>query len=498
MTQHETSQKTDEQIKHELIERATPIEGPAIIDDSLYVVSEQPSKPTSTINHEIMTMAIELDEDPSQIKVQKDMRRALERMTQGLVIDISISRPRFKVKFDLDAFGLNSMSMESKDVVNNYFQLGRRSLLPVEYRKELDAAEGAARFVLGKYSFPTYWGRFVSRASYADWKRANAEMEEKFWGARDRVLQNYDQIVEQVVREHRPLAEQAWRTVRAGEKLNASDEVTREVVDEILTFLGSVDDKARFIQNYLQYVRDSIPELDEIEDAFSYEVKKFYIPLPSQLAQDAAYADHLYRQQAIEEAGTQAELSKIERDRRAQEEMDADLLREARAQKNRLIQEFYTGIVYQINEMTLSVTDSILKSLEKHRGVLRGPVSEQLKNLVTTLEQMNFVEDETMDAQIARLNAVLPTKEQKIQAGKGLARIDTSNIQRALRVVHDEAVSIKVDLAIAPRERKSRDTAAISLSTVDLGTSRREVREISPEINPPVEKRSRRRQERSF
>ena len=51
--------------------------------------------------------------------------------------------------------------------------------------------------------------------------------------------------------------------------------------------------------------------------------------------------------------------------------------------------------------------------------------------------------------QIERIQSVLPTQQESQQARKGLARIDTSQMQRVIRQVHDAANEVLISLETA-------------------------------------------------
>ncbi len=139
--------------------------------------------------------------------------------------------------------------------------------------------------------------------------------------------------------------------------------------------------------------------------------------------------------------------------------MERDVLANARAEKERLMREFYTGIVTQINELIRDVTSNILESLDEHEGVLRGPVSNQLRNLVTQLDRLNFMDDRTLRQQIERLQSVIPSQAESDQARKGLGKIDTSQMQRVVRQVRDAANEVLISLEVATGPRKARQGA---------------------------------------
>ncbi|HYU74768.1 MAG TPA: hypothetical protein VEL31_19025, partial [Ktedonobacteraceae bacterium] len=263
------------------------------------------------------------------------------------------------------------------------------------------------------------------------------------------------------------------------------------VIEEVIGRLRDGEDKERFVDNYLNCIRSAMPRKWEIEDDFSYEVERAVVPLPSLLARDMEQADRIYQERALKDAKTRAELEAIEaqrrvemdklsqqqqerwqqqmeRDRKSQQlraererqqqqlEMERDVLDDARRQKERLVQQFYTGIMQQINTLVFQVTQNILDSLDEHGGIIRGRVSVQLSHLVKQLEQLNFVEDEQIESQLQRLRDVLPTEDEKEKASKGLARINTTRISQVVRTINQEAEKILIDLGAQPQTRKRR------------------------------------------
>jgi hypothetical protein len=498
-----------------------------------------PGQEAQDAHQQIQDIAIQVGEDPAKLIKHRDIGAVLERMKEGLTISVHISRPRFWSKLTLDDLGLTAgktlaVSPQAERVFNDYFRLGRRSLLPRSYQDRLNLIETAARQCLARYSFKSHWGAFVPLTMYPKWKEENAELEKEFWALREEIVGHYEAIVEQVVEESRPLAEDAWRRVTLGTALREGDALTQEVVQAIVTRLQEGEGKERFVANYLTAIRAAMPHQWEIEDGFSYEVERGVVPLPSLLAKDMEQADRIYQERAIKDAKTRAELEAIEAQRRAemqkltlqqqqereehyqrlqaererqrlQLEMERDVLSDARRQKERLVQQFYTGIVQQINTLVFQVTDNVLSSLEENSGVLKGRVSLQLSNLVKRLEALNFVGDQQIEDQLKRLRDVLPSEAESEKAAKGLARIDTSRIRQVVRAINQETEEILIDLGTQPQHRRRRSQPLSSEQQVRLDTRRRtragtilaEV-ESEEESAPPTQIASRRRHRRTL
>ena len=235
--------------------------------------------------------------------------------------------------------------------------------------------------------------------------------------------------------------------------------------------------------------------------AFAYEYERGVIPLPSLLASDMEQADRIYRERTLRDAKVRAELEAIEaqrqaemqklsaqqqqeqeeqyqrlraeRDRQRQQlEMERDVLLDARRQKERLVQDFYAGVVAQINKLIFDVSENILDSLDTQKGRLRGPVSKQLRNLVAQLEQLNFVDDETVERQIARLQSILPSEDDSKAAARGTTRIDTTRISKVVSQINKEAKHVLIDLGQRPMVRSHRqgETPLATGTLISLGT----------------------------
>jgi hypothetical protein len=177
---------------------------------------------------------------------------------------------------------------------------------------------------------------------------------------------------------------------------------------------------------------------------------------------------------------------------RQQQEMERDVLANARAEKERLMREFYTDVVTQINELIRDVTGNVLESLEEHEGVLRGPVSNQLRNLVTQLDRLNFMDDATLMRQVERIRSVIPSQAASEQARKGLARIDTSQMQRVIRQVHDAANEVLISLETSVGQRKTR-TGETPLGGHQIELGARKTRPATASFNKPGTKSGGRR-----
>src|SRR6266566_114691 len=83
-----------------------------------------------TARQHAMDLAIQVGEDPSMIHIRQDVSQILGHMQQGVIVKLTIKRPRFMAKLTADLLGLETTSQEANATIESYFKLGRRALLP--------------------------------------------------------------------------------------------------------------------------------------------------------------------------------------------------------------------------------------------------------------------------------------------------------------------------------------------------------------------------------
>lgn len=509
---------------------------------------------TGNIQEAMNIVAQQIAEEPTRLRKRQDVTQILEQMTDGVVVTLHIGRPRFSAsvapKRGGTTFGLEKLGItngeEAQKVVKEYFSLGRHSLLPTQLQKDLATIENTARAALDRFALKTHWGYFVPTSNYLTWKAENEKHQKKFEEKKNYVLTHYEEIMAQVLSAYRTLAEDAWMQTSFGTLVvrDNRDNLSEALFQSLYQQLESGRGKEEFIQAYITYIQSEMPTREEVADAFEYEVELGYIPLPSLLARDMDEADHVVRSRALRDATLKAEMDTIEAKRRAeldaiqeqqrldeakqraewqklsdqqrverqaaylkvqaeeerlraerekidlQRAMDRDVINNARTQKDQLVQQFYTGIIAQINQLVQEVCTETLESLDEQGGILRGPVSIRLGNLVKRLKNLNFIADEQIDTQIRRLEAVLPSKDERDQARRGIARIETTGIRRVVQQINQEAQATLLELGLSPVQRSRRKGDALPKEGLALDERRRTRRSLG--LSTPKESGTRR------
>lgn len=499
--------------------------------------------PRTTVQVFLADLAQKLGEDPASIQVQRHTTRMLERMQEGAIVTLRISRPRFQQKITLEMLGFqdeafHALTQGSLDILTHYFRLGRRSLLPKEYQDLFQRIENNARYNLNKYATKTAWGYFVPTSLYPEWKADHLKQAEAFWLLVEQLRSNYDTVKEQLLEEYRVLAEELWARLTVGHTLSENTIVVedeekkkhqtlyldnKKLWASVAEQLHASEGRAAFVKTYLEAIRQALPELEELADekTWVFETEITAIPLPSTLAQDMVQADQSLAQHAIKDAKSRAEMEKVEAQRQIErirlereqillaeerwrsqqkltmEEREAerilnervrheqqrlnaklmverDVLNSARNDKMRLVNDFYRDVTARLNNLLRESLDQILTSLDKNEGILRGPTSTHLTELIERLRVLNFVEDELIETQLQRIREVLPKAEEQEAAKRGVARIDTRPIERVVRAVKAETEAVLIELGTTTVQRTKRQGAMPLDETglIDLGVRR--------------------------
>lgn len=495
--------------------KAPPSQSEANADDA--EADFEPGSAPENVEQAVLEFARTLGEAPQNIRQRRDVMGVLELMGKGVTVALTIERPRFLASVAAQDLGLDNLSPAAQTVLKDYFRLGKRSLLPKSLQDELNSVESNARHTLERFAFKSHWGYFVPATAYAKWKEANAAWQSKFLALRDRVAAEYDKLMEEVVESYRPMAEDGWRrsllketlTARLDHEAATGQELSQAEYEALLARLKAGEGRAEAVEAYLGRIRQALPGGEEIAARFVYRVELGFIPLPSVLAKDVDTADRIYQQRVLVDAEFQVELARTraEKDKaeaevwaarlahsahlqeqrqveqarshselarlRLQEEMERDVIEQARTQKKELVDNFFQGIVGQINTLIFEVCDNAASSMERNQGKLTGSVSMQLRNLLTQLEEWNFAGDTSVENQIARLRAALPPVVVAGGAGArgggggkasagAVARIDTARVGRVVGQLRREAEAVLIDLGHQPITRAGRHHNAAS------------------------------------
>ncbi|HEY5271339.1 MAG TPA: hypothetical protein VII97_13465 [Anaerolineales bacterium] len=394
----------------------------------------------------------------------------LKKMTEGVIITLHISRWRAKARLTNEDLGLPPVDKDEEKVLEELLLLGEKFLLPAKYVREMESAESAGRKYLARVAYETAYGPFVPFTEYAEVRAELNKYREHFWAVCSNIVENLDNITEEHLATCADAARQAYRRLS---KLTPRFKSSDNYIDE-----------NGFVTKFLDNITAMIPGKDYLRASFSFDINVSFIPLPSLIAKDMAEATRLQAEAGAEQERIRAEgrvevarISAEEERIRAQrqlesmkeqeafsveeaalrererklEEMNRDVLAQARKQKEEMIGGFMKDLLIQLRGMVYETTTDILASIEKNTLIHPRSVA-QLNNLVGQIDKLNFFGDEEVTAMINMVRSQFAN----LGKGEGVEKErSVADIQRSLRNVAILTRSSLVDLGETPRSARS-------------------------------------------
>lgn len=370
-----------------------------------------------TVSDQIREIAQALGEDPAAIRT--DNPKWVELLQEGVIVKVTLRRWRGKARLELDG-DLGVPVNGEGELYRALLDIGSKLLLPRSIQKELDSIDSAARQNVERFGFKTHWGTFIPATAYADWKAKDAEYQEKYFAVRDQIVAFYDDIIAGQLNEY---AEAARVAYKRRNRLQPGQDLDYRYLPQ-----------DKFVEDYMARLKALIPTKDQIAASFAYEIELAYIPLPSLLAADT--------ERAAEIAVTgEAERRKLA----ALEAMNREVIEQAKAQKELLVDGFLADITRQLRAMIYDAVTAVSDATAKN-GYLHPRSMVQLQNLVEQVGRLNFIGDRDADAMVERLRSL---------TSKASADRDPAEIQQALRDVQIVTRASLAALGDGPRSNRS-------------------------------------------
>lgn len=320
-------------------------------------------------------------------------------MKQGVIIKLHIRRWRAKARLDLDDLGLHDTSPSEADEL---IQLGEKYLMPQRIIRELDSIETSARANIEKYSFETYWGRFIPAKAYQSWKAENEIWKARYFALRDRIEEEYYSNQTELLTAYRKTAALAYQRMKA---LTPDKMSNYELLDQ-----------EYFINRFIDKISRLIPNRYEIYKSFGYEEELNYIPLPYMIEEEQIALELARSEAQTILAADKAKRAGIEQAIETKSVMEMDILKATMDKKAELIDGFLTDIQSQIRSLINEATMGVLASI-KRNGNLQPRSIVQLQTLINNIGYLNFWGDKDADRIIAKLEFILQQKAEARRDG---------------------------------------------------------------------------------
>ncbi|GHO51403.1 hypothetical protein KSX_95660 [Ktedonospora formicarum] len=401
-------------------------------------------------------------------------------MGEGVVVRVHIRRVRFRKRLTFADLGLHFPTEEISHKMHEMFRLGMKNLLPRNYLDRIEQIEYRARKLVTARSYETIWGPFIPVTAYIPWREEMRQLELDYYQVRDDLLRDYPAIRKQILTDYVLAARQSYRILH---QLHPDALTERERLREIF-YLAGVRHK----------IRQMLPSAEDIMNTFEFTVSPTYIDLPllagaemeampgAEAPLDKVTIEGITPQEQRELRWLQAGTKERQRMMR---EMNEDVVRRAREQKEQQIDLFFTTIISQLRGLLYDATTNVLASL-KTRERLQPRAVVQLKNLVEHLQQLNFYGDRDVEIAMRLIKDLVDRPREK----RDLALID----QRLRQIA---TVMRSTLLALEDESREEReDDEKRGIAGVSRKPSRTEVREARLELGFSIPSWEEEREER--
>lgn len=362
-----------------------------------------------------VVLARVLGVDADNIKVV--IPKWFQLMQEGVLVSVHIGRWRGRSKLTYTDLGLPELDEDGD--AGDLLTLGSKFLLPPKLIRKADAIESKARKYLKKSTFQTYWGSFVGVSGFDDLMDGLEELRKEYFALCDMIIGDFDNVLESLKLQYKAIAEDAYHRL-----VSLSPEA-------ISRFDGPED----FIETFQANILALIPGAEEIRKSWDFTIELSYIPLPSLLQEDLEEAKRIELERESElaiKAERRRELLAIEtakrikaelEKRKAQEalslqrdaetrkaealaRMNKEVVRQAREQKEELIEGFLSQIVGDLRSVTFEAAADVLESIKRNKRLVPRSVV-QLKGLLEKLDQMNFLDDQEVSTMIEEVRGMV-------------------------------------------------------------------------------------------
>jgi len=325
------------------------------------------------------------------------------------LVELHAECAKVETVLTLSDLGITAKDEAESKALTSVLSLGTRYLLPKRVIQEGTYWRNQFRQALYRRSLKSHWGHIVPQQQYQAWKAASEKARAGYYSWANETVASWAALMAEVEADYTAIG---WRNYR------------------VLCEQGVLEPKlgegkpwvAAFVKRMMRQTISA--------EQFMAEAKMWwdvgYIPLKSMLATDEAEAVHA---QALAQAKT---------------EMEKDILSDAKQQFENGLFQFVSDVRGEIAERVYNVMADVLEAIEKNKGELPRNSTKQLRNLIDSVNDLKFWDDDDLDAQMASIRKLCNSKGR-----------DEAEMRGVLRNIGTEARVLMTELE-RPIERQSR------------------------------------------
>lgn len=365
-------------------------------------------------------------------------------LQEGVIVTLTIKYYRGNTSVDFSELGIDDTSDEKLQAfLGEYITPGTKCLIPPEIKGQLKSIETTARQNLKDHSFDCSAfasnGKFVPKSMYAEFKKVNEELRDRFYTIRDEFADNYDSIIEHVRKDYKVLAANLYmQSHPTAKRINS-----------------------RYVNNFVDKIVEQIASPDEIVAMFDFSTKLDRIPpyILNVISKKNNIDEKVMR---IATSNQPAQLAQVASNRsrstkkQSDDEIERDIQKSIDEQSEMQADDFVADIVTKVHTDAVEGADAVIKSIDKNNGKLMGRASVKAHSLIEDLRMMNFYGDAELEEKVSAFEEALgPDKSKRnVDAVKKAAEELRDWSQESL----DEIYASTVDRKVSASKKKATST----------------------------------------
>lgn len=342
-----------------------------------------------------------------KIRVRKD-NFVTAMLQRGIIVDQNIGMCRFQTQLKDEHLGIRRTKKERASTC-----LGRQFTFPPGIVKRAENAESRARAALDKKCFLTVYGKFVPITAYRSYKKEEEEAKKEFFEVRDEMCERYDELRAQALEIFKERSKAVLARLRVPPK-----------------------DPDEFRKSFVNVLYCKIPTREDIHDSFHFDASWEWIPLPSEVQEEALRQQKLRKDMDLLDFETADRKKQLTDMNRMVAEQAAEKKKKAFGQATQFLDE----TIFKLRSMVYDVVVGARDSIKRNGGKLVGSSSSSIFNLIDKVKELNFYNDQEIDAFVKEIEKVVPHDPEKRSVPKisrVLAEIE-ANLRDSVRSVEGD------------------------------------------------------------
>jgi len=304
-------------------------------------------------------------------------------MRRGLIVALHIGYYRFKASLTDSDLGIKLTDKEKQ-----YITLGCQRVFPPTIVKKLELLESRGRNNLLKNSLQILFGYFVPATALKEFREENDAIRSEFMEVRDAIRDRYDDLRMEAQEDLVHQGEQVY------DRLEKKPEGTS---------------RQKWVKEFAATLVSRVPDKESIFESFSWKLDFSYVPLTSDLQEEALRQEKLNKDQQLLHYETQDRMDQI----REMNRLVAEQMKAQKEQTAKDMNKFLDQTVFKVRDMVGEVCQQVLHTMKRNDGALMGSSVKSLRGVIDRARALNFYNDEELTDSLKEMEKAIGTSPKR-------------------------------------------------------------------------------------